>query len=132
MNNYQEIFPLAFETLSDLGEARQDWVGAVVALVGAKKELVLANAIVRRRVTLEAGGAKALGANTELREQALTVALAISDYYGKAEASYNVAFEHEARAKQDMLTLNDTLTLFETILDTDAFADPVERFRIRK
>jgi len=110
------VVRIVLETVCELGEARQAWVGTVLALTDAERGLALANAVVRRDVTLEAGGAKALGANAELREQALTIALVGDDYYGAAEAAYDEAFEREARAKQRIYNLSDTLKSLRDVL----------------
>ena len=110
------VVEIVLETACELGEARQAWVGTVLALTDAERGLALANAVVRRDVTLEAGGAKALGANAELREQALTIALVGDDYYGAAEAAYDEAFEREARAKQRIYNLSDTLKSLRDVL----------------
>lgn len=110
------VVKIVLETLCELGEARQAWVGTVLALVVAERALALANAVVRRDVTLEVGGPKALGANAELREQALTIALVADEYYGKAEAVYDEAFEREARAKQRVYTLSDAVKTLRDVL----------------
>lgn len=118
MKDYQvaTVLPLAFETLSGLGEARQEWVSAVVALVDAKRDLALANAVARKDITRDAGGPKALGSNAELRELALIIALEADTFYIDARIAYDEAFEREARAKQRMMTLNDTQELFRVVL----------------
>jgi hypothetical protein len=114
----------ALAALSDLGEARQDWVSATIEMAGTKKDLALANATARQQITAAAGGAKALGSNADLREIALIAALEGDWGYMTALASHDKAFEQEARAKQAMYTLNDTLNLFKVFLEMDAFADP--------
>ena len=110
------VVEIVLETVCELGEARQAWVDTVLALADAERRLALVNAIVRRDVTLTAGGAKALGVNAELREQALIIALAGNTHYGEAEAAYVEAFENEARAKQRIYNLSDALKTFRDVL----------------
>jgi hypothetical protein len=110
------VLALAFETLSDLGEARQAWIGTIMSLTIAKRELVLEQAISEQSATTLAGGPKGLGSNAELRKQALIIALEKDPDYQLTLRLYDEAFEREARAKQEVLTLNDALDLFKVVL----------------
>lgn len=109
---------LSLEALSDLGEARQEWVSATIALVHAKRDLARKKAIGEHSATVLAGGPKGLGSNAELRAQALVIALEKDPDYMAARLVYDEAFEVEARTKQGMYTLKDTLDLFKILIET--------------
>jgi len=120
------LITAATEALNDLGEARREWVGTAMNLVALERDLAVASAVARRDITLAAGGAKALGSNAELREQALLIALESDKDYQYAQADYDEVFVQEALAKQEMYTLKDTLSLFRVLLET--YEDPPIRY----
>lgn len=113
------LVAVAAQALNDLGGARQEWVSTVMTLTARKDGLALADAIAKKKATEAAGGPKGLGSNADLREQALIIALANDTEYGFAKGRYEDAFEAEARAKQVVHTLDDTLKLFKVFLETD-------------
>jgi len=109
---------LSLEALSDLGEARMEWVSAAIALVDAKKDLALKKGIGEHSATVAAGGSKALGSNAEARANALVIALEKDPDYMAAQLAYDETFEVEARAKQEMYALKDALDLFKVLLES--------------
>jgi len=107
----------ALETLSELWEARHAWVETVQALTVAERQLAFYQAGAETRIVLEAGGEKALGANTEARKRALTVALARDEVLGQAQQDYDMAWKREALAKQEMYNYSDLLKIWRAAME---------------